>query len=407
MLKNTHNIEVNGFVADGFERVLEQFAEHLHTREEKGAAFCATKDGEVVVDIWGGHRDVKRQKPWEEDTAALMFSVTKGLAAAVMLQLYEAGKFDYDMPVAEIWPEFAQNGKAEITIRTLMNHRAGLPALEQPLALAEAIDPKNADKIAKAIAAQKPIWKPEEGQAYHATTYGLYVIELFRRLCEQPFSEFFQEHIAKPLEADVWIGTPEKYASRIAEIEAPSGLQRLKGMIPHIIKGGTAEGNVGRSFLKPGGLAKKALLNPKLPGGSPTDYNLPNIRKHAILWAGGIGTAKGIAKIFGAMANGGEYQGTRILKEDTLRTVYPKQGWSDLDGVLGKPVGWSQGFLKEEAGLFSRNAEGFGHAGLGGALGWADPISRVSIGYVTNNLDWRIRSPRCMRLCKAVFNCIP
>ncbi len=140
-------VVMDGYVAKGFEGVSEQFAAHLTSGEEKGASFCVTKDQEVVVDLWGGYSDLKRTKPWSEDTAALMFSVTKGLTALAMLKLHEAGKFEYDMPVAAIWPEFAQQGKSEVTIRTLMNHRAGLPALDQVLSMQQDLPSEILEKL--------------------------------------------------------------------------------------------------------------------------------------------------------------------------------------------------------------------------------------------------------------------
>lgn len=397
---------MEGYIAKGFERVGEQFETHLKSGEEQGASFCATHNGEIVVDVWGGHRDVQRSQPWEKDTLALFYSVTKGLAAAVMLHLHEAGVFSYDTPVAEIWPEFGQNGKERITIRTLMNHRGGLAALDKIFSLEESVRPGYLDDIAVILAKQKPLWTPEQGQAYHATTFGLYVRELFRRLCDQPFQTYFREHIAEPLGADVWVGIGSEYDERIAEIKAPSSLHRVKNMLPHIIKGGTTEANVGRAFLWPGSLVRRSMLNPALEGNNPALYNQPEIRRHPVLWGGGVGTARGLAKIYAAMANDGGYDGVRLFKKETLEPLYERQGWSKQDGVLGKPLGWSQGFLKEEVGIFSPTEESFGHAGLGGSLGWADPVHRVSIGYVTNTLDWRVRSPRCMRLCKAVFDSV-
>lgn len=397
---------MEGYIAKGFEKVGEQFKAHLSSGEEKGAAFCATYKGEIVVDIWGGHKDLKREQPWEKNTLSLFYSVTKGLAAMVMMHLHETGAFSYDMPVAELWPEFAQAGKEDITIRTLMSHRAGLAALDRVFSMKEAVNPECLDEIATVLARQEPLWTPGQGQAYHATTFGMYVHELYRRLTDKPFADYFREHIAEPMGADAWVGIGSEYNDRIAEIQAPTTVTRLKNMLPHILKGGTTEANVGRKFIKPGSIVRRAMLNPKLKGGGPELYNLPEVRKHPVLWGGGVGSARGLARIYAAMANDGVFEGTRLFKKETIEPVYERQGWSEQDGVLGKPLGWSQGFLKEEAGLFAPSEESFGHAGLGGSLGWADPVHRVSIGYVTNTLDWRVRSPRCIRLCKSVFNSV-
>ena len=398
--------QVKGFVAAGFERVQEQFLEHLRSGEERGAALCVTKDQEIVVNIWGGYQDKAKQQPWQEDTLCLMYSVTKALAATVMMKLHEQGRFTYEMPVSEIWPEFGQAGKEDMTIKTLLSHRGGLPALDDVLCLEEIFEPsKQADLVAR-LASQKPLWTPGEGQGYHALTYGLYVHELYKRLEEQPFGMFFREHIAEPLGADVWVGVDDTLAPRIAEVEPPSTLKRLAGMLPHIIKGGTTEANVGRSFFKRGSISKRALLAIKSERGGPEAYNLPDVRKHPVLWAGGIGSAQGIARIFGMLANDGQLGDVNIFEEGFLRPVYQREGWSTQDAVLGKPLGWNRGFLKEEVGMFSNNEESFGHSGLGGALGWADPVNRVSIGYITGSLDWRVRSPRCLRLCDAISSCV-
>jgi CubicO group peptidase (beta-lactamase class C family) len=399
---------LHGFVAEGYAPVRETFARHLASGEQRGGAFAVYRRGEKVVDLWGGaaHRGGRGgpARPWVEDTVSMMFSVTKGLAALVFLKLHEQGAFSYDEPVAGRWKSFGVGGKAELTIRTLLNHRAGLPAIAAPLTVEDVALPERRPKVVRALEAQAPLWAPDTEQAYHATSFGLFVAELFRRVCpERDLATFFRTELAEPLGADLWLCAPEALDPRIATLYPPSLATRLRGMGPAILSGAGADGYVGRAFITPGSTARGAFLNPIVPGGDVRIYDRAPARRTPLLWVNAVGNARGLARMYAPLANGGEAFGVRLVQAASLAPLHRRQSWSPQDRVLGKPLGWSQGFLKEETTVFCPHPESFGHAGLGGGLGWADPVTGTSIGYVTNTLDWRVRSRRTMELCDALY----
>lgn len=284
-----------------------------------------------------------------------------------------------------------------------MNHCGGLAALDHAFDLKDFLDNDKQEEVSSILARQTP--DPAIKQGYHMVTYGMYVMEIYKRLTDQPFSDFFREHIAGPVDANVWVGAPDSVDDSVVEIEEPGTLTRLTGMVSAILRGGSTEATLGRSLFKSGSVSRRVLVNSTLGQKGVEAYNQPEVRRKSLLWGSGVGSARGLAKIYGVLANGGVTDnGTRVFKTETIEPVTKRQLWLGIpDLVLGKPASWAQGFLKEEDGLFSPGEAGFGHSGLGGALGWADPDRNLGFGYVNNCLDWRVRSPRCLRLCKATY----
>lgn len=402
------NVSVHGFVEPGFQPVWDTFARSLASGEERGGAVAVTHRGRLVVDLWGG--EARRSTPseagapWRADTLACVFSATKGMAALALLRLHEAGAFDYDAPVAHYWPGFGQAGKAQISVRTLLNHRAGLPALDTKLSLEQFTEPGRWPEVVEAMERQRPAFRPGSRQAYHATTYGMYVAELFRRLSpDQDFGAYFRAHVAQPLDAEVWVGAPAERDPQICRLYPLSIKERVRRLGPELFDRGSTDGTVGRAILRPGSLVRRTFLNPEIEKMNPATYNRVPARRSALLWASGVASARGLAKVYAPLANEGEAFGVRLCAPRSLEPLYLRQSWSERDRIMSKPMGWSQGFLKEQTGLFSPNPQAFGHAGLGGALGWADPVARTSFGYVTNTMGWRVRPTRCLDLCQAVY----
>src|SRR5687767_4123309 len=222
--------EIHGFVNPGFEAVREAFAENFAKRREVGAACCAYHKGEKVVDLWGGVRNIATGEPWEENTMALVYSTTKGLAAMTLAVAHSRGWLDYDAPVSKYWAEFAQNGKEKITVRQLLAHQAGLFALDVPIDKSLVAD---LDRLAEVLARQKPAWEPGTRQGYHAVTIGFYEGELLRRIDPQHRSlgQFFQDEIATPLGLDFYIRLPESIPdSRLAPLIDPGFSEMLLGL---------------------------------------------------------------------------------------------------------------------------------------------------------------------------------
>jgi CubicO group peptidase (beta-lactamase class C family) len=204
---------VDGFVSAGFEPVRESFERSFAQGKELGAAVALYRGTEALVDLWGGYRDVAATQPWERDTMVLVLSATKGIAGLAVALANSSGLLDYEEPVAAYWPEFAQNGKGEITVRQLLSHQAGLPAVDEKLDYSVLGD---LDRMASILARQRPAWKPGTRHGYHALSLGWYENELIRRVdpSHRSIGRFFQEEIAVPMELDFHIGLPPTFPSR-------------------------------------------------------------------------------------------------------------------------------------------------------------------------------------------------
>jgi CubicO group peptidase (beta-lactamase class C family) len=395
---------VQGHVAPGFEPVRAAFEANFRTGGELGASLCVYRRGEVIVDLWGGAADAGG-RPFEPDTLSLVFSSTKGLVAAAVLMLADRGLLDYDAPVTRYWPEFGQSGKSDITVRTLLNHRAGLCAVDPPLELLDfAMDP---DKVAQVCAAQAPRWAPGTDQGYHATTYGMYVGELFRRVAGETVGTFIRREIARPLSADVHLGLPAHLEHRVATTFRARNRDVVLGMLPALAFSGGLEGRVYRQVVRGNTDTAAAFANPgDLGPKGVANLNRRLTRATELPWMGAHCSARGLARVYSALAGDGSLDGARLVRPETLTPLHRRQSWVEMDRVLRKPIGWAQGFVKEETRLFSPNEASFGHPGAGGPLGWADPVEGLGIGYVMNRMSHYVRSPRAVALCHALYRCL-
>ena len=285
---------VEGFVCPGFEAVREAFVENFDRRGELGGACCAYHRGEKVVDLWGGIRNKKTSEPWERDTMVLVYSATKGLAAMALAVAHSRGWLDYESPICEYWPEFAQQGKEKITVRHLLAHQAGLFAFSEPVDRNVVAD---LDRLAAVMARQKPAWEPGTRQAYHALSLGFYQGELLRRVDPQHRSlgQFFQDEIASPLGEDVYIRLPESIPdSRLATLTPPAMMKMLVAFpIRLTLDSMNPRSNIHRAL----------IANPG--AGIVHDKQSVYARNLEVPSGGGVGTARGIAHAYGVLANGG------------------------------------------------------------------------------------------------------
>lgn len=402
--------QIHGWVAPGFEAVRETFQANFAQRGEVGAAFVVRRHGEVVVDLWGGMADPEAGRPWEQDTAGVVFSATKGLMAIALLMLTDQGQLDLDAPIASFWPGFAAHGKQAITTRMLLNHRAGLSVLDAPLELDVFPAPekgRNAPTV-HAIAAmenQVPHWTPDTDQGYGACAFGAFTGEIVRRLTGRTAGTWFADEIARPLGLHAWIGLPAEERKRVARLLPVSREERVRFQVPSALARRTHEGRLFRRVIAgKRSLSGRALLNPTLGPRQFEALNDPEVLAHELPWMNAVCTADSLSRAYAALL--GEIDGVRLVRPEALRPVRLRQSWSQRDRVLQKPLGFSQGFVKDELTLFSPTPAAFGHPGAGGALGWADPDAGLTFGYVMNRMDWRIRSPRAVGLCRAVYACL-
>jgi CubicO group peptidase (beta-lactamase class C family) len=393
-LKNT---EIQGFVSPGYESVRDAFAENFSRRHELGAACCIFHKGEKVVDLWGGIRNKATGEPWEEDTMVVVYSTTKGLAAMTMAVANSRGWLDYEERVSTYWPEFAQQGKEDVTVRQLLAHQAGLFAFDEPVDRNTVAD---LDRLAIILARQKPAWEPGTRQGYHAISLGFYENELLRRVDPQHRSlgQFFQDDIAPLLGLEFYIRLPESMPnSRLAVVESPSFLKLLIGF-PFLLT---------IDSLNPRSNIYRALIaNP----GSQIVHDEQHIyaRNLEVPSGGGVGTARAIAKAYSIFATGGEELGLgRATLEGLKAPAVPSQH-GFYDECMRGEARFSLGFMKPSQSWPFPDPSAYGHPGAGGSLGYADPQRRIGYAYVTNRMGVKLDGdPRDLALRDALYSATP
>lgn len=390
---------VQGHVADGFEDVRREFERNFTHRRELGAAVAAYVDGEKVVDLWGGVRDARATDPWEEDTLVVVYSTSKGLAAMTVALAQSRGWLDYDEWVTTYWPEFGQAGKQGVTVRQLLGHEAGVPVIDHRLNARILAD---FDRLADAIAAQAPLWRPGDRHGYHGVSLGWYEGELIRRVDPQhrTLGRVFAEEIAAPLGLDFYFGLPDDVPkSRLARIERAPFWRALTGSrdLPPGMR---------LAFLNPRSVTSRTFMNPRMLSAAHVDSS--EYRHLEFPAGGGIGTARSIARAYSAFATGGAELGLRseTLEELSRYPAPPRLGWHDE--VLKVDTAFSLGFSRPLAPFFfGSGPRAFGHPGAGGSFAFADPDRRVSFAYVMNRMGFYLNDdPREKPLRDALYRCL-
>jgi CubicO group peptidase (beta-lactamase class C family) len=382
---------IDGAVDAAFEPVRRAFRDNFAARGEVGAALAVIVRGRTVVDLWGGMADPVTQRPWRRDTLCLVFSATKGATALCAHVLASRGLLDLGAPVAHYWPEFAAAGKEEIPVRMLLNHQAGLAALDGRLPEGALLD---WDRMAAALAAQRPNWTPGSAHGYHALTFGWLVGEVVRRVSGRSLGRFFRDEIAVPLGLDFWIGLPEELEPRVC---------RLRMAPPH-----HESSEIMRAMVIPTSLTARAFANP--PGLlRASQVNSRAVHAAEIPAANGIGTAIALAGMYAALA---EPKVVEIVGRDTLAAMSRTESEGE-DLVLLLPTRFASGFMKSvdnrprDSALLGPNDAAFGHVGAGGSLGMADPAAGVAIAYVMNQLGPGVMlNERGQSLIDAVYECL-
>ena len=391
-MKTPTELHVEGSVSEGFEPVRKAFVENFVSRGELGGAVCVYQDGEKVVDLWGGLRDRASGAPWREDTMAIVHSTTKGMSAMVLALAHSRGFFDYDERVATYWPEFAQNGKEQITVRQLLAHQAGLFGFDEPVDREVVAD---LDRLAEIMARQRPAWEPGERTAYHAISLGFYEGELIRRVdpAHRTLGQVFEDEIRKPLDIDFYIRVPESVPDdRLAALEPPPLWKRLTQMpLPMTI-----------AAMNPRSVLHRSLVaNP-----GTTFYLDPQhvvVRNLEAPAGGGVGNARALAKAYGVFANGGAELGLRPETIAALMAPAIPSRHGFYDELFRGPAKFSLGFMKPNESFRFGHAGAFGAPGTGGSLGYADPAVGIGYGYVTSRMGLHLNGdPRDVALRAAI-----
>ncbi|MFJ3586342.1 serine hydrolase domain-containing protein [Streptomyces sp. NPDC090127] len=388
-------MDVRGTVTAGYEPVRDAFLRNFEHRGERGAAVAVYRDGVKVVDLWAGTKDAPGAEgdgavPWAVDTAQVVRSATKGVAAAVPLLLHQRGQLDLDGPVGTYWPEFKAAGKERVTVRQLLAHQAGLPVLDRPLTLAEALDPATAQA---AIAAQAPVWEPGTAHGYHAHTFSWLLSGLVHRVTGRTIGRWIAEEIARPLGLDLWVGLPADEAYRVGrlgpvdELEPPdSGALKLR-----------PKRSVTEAYRNPDSLTRRAfgVIDPK------PDENDPAYRAAELPGSAGVSTARALARFYASTL--GPVDGGRRLFAPATLTLARTEESAGPDRVLMVGTRFGLGHMLHGPASPLLGPTSFGHPGRGGSLGFADPESSIAFGYVTNGMRKTVTAdPRAQALVRAV-----
>lgn len=360
--------EIHGTVAPGFESVRDAFAANWEQQGEVGASVCATVDGEVVLDLWGGTATYDDgERAWEEDTIINVWSTTKTMSFLCCLLLADRGELDLYAPVANYWPEFRAAGKEDVATRHIMGHTAGLSGWDAPLEMSDLLDH---DKLVALHAAQAPWWEPGSASGYHAISQGYLLGEIVKRIDGRSIGQFFAEEIAGPLDADFHIGTAADHDARVAHVIPPAfGL----GADPDA------------ELPDENSIAWRTLSNPMMDAAysSTTGW-----RRAEVPAAGGHGNARSVAAIHTLTANGGMANGKQIMSAEALDRIFEVQAEGFDQVLIGTELKLGMGFgLPSPMLPLPPESKVCFWGGWGGSLAIADMDQKLSFSYVMNRME--------------------
>ena len=354
------SIPIEGTCDPAFAAVRDMFEQNFRKRNEIGAAVCVYKDGNKVVDLWGGHKDLARANPWRADTIVIMNSIAKSMCALCTHILIDRGAIDFDAPVARYWPEFAAAGKQGVLIRHVLSHTDGVIFCDHA--------PPGSwfdwDVHIRAIEKQEPAWEPGTKGAYNSINIGFILGEVVRRVTGQTIGAFLREAVTEKLDADYHIGLRPDELARVSDMHRN----------PH------------NTFFKiaadPSTPLGRAFLSAPAFG---YFQNCPEIRVCEVPSFGGHGNARAVAKIYAALAGDGSIDGVRILSEAALQRA-GQLVWDDQCIMTQRHLRMGYGFMHNEPGTapMGTNMAAFGHTGTGGAFAWCDRDRNLAFAYCTN-----------------------
>jgi len=378
---SSDDIEVHGHCKPGFERLREAFETGFQLGEEVGASVSLVVDGETVVDLWGGYKDREKTQKWDEDTIVCCMSSSKGISAISIAMAIDRGLLDLDEPVATYWPEFAQNGKEELPLRYILDHRAGLPYVEElPQGTMDDFD-ANAAQLAR----QKPLWEPGTVACYHVQSQGYLLGEILRRVTGKKIGEFFRSEVSEQLGVDFHIGLTDEEQERCAEFIVAPEVFAARGTTPPTL--------LTRGW-------------DQMPEGDMQDIlNSRQWREADVSSASGHGNGRALARVWGAVARGGEMNGVRLFSPETAELLGTQQH-EEVEVRAGRRYRQGLGVTLSGGPImnYGPNPNAFGHGGVGGSLGFADPDLKAGFGYSPNNMNSTPDSgPRVARLVTALY----
>ena len=372
---------VEGFVGPGFEEVGQAFAANFAERGEVGASVCVIIDGRTVVDLVGGWTDDEQTREWQSDTLVDVYSTGKGLLTILALELVGEGRLSLDQPIADVWPEFGAAGKAKVTLRHALTHRAGVPAIREPLTDDDLYD---WHRMTAALAATEPWWEPGTRHTYHTNTFGHLVGEIIRRVTgEMPGQRL--RRLADQVDADVWFGVPAEHLHRCADVIWAPG-RAMPSFDPHSLEGEAQMLALG--YANPPGYSSMGVVNSV----AWRTAQVPSTNGHA--------TASGVARMYAGVLDRSWIPAALLADATRVQSSGPCT-------VLGEDVQFGLGFTPTgDRRPLGTNPHSFGHFGTGGSLGFADPDAGLAFGYVMNHVIPRWQSTRNRALIDALYRAL-
>ncbi len=371
-------MNITGHVAQGFEPVREAFARNFADDLELGAGFAVWRGDDLIVDLVGGYADRTKANAWDERTLTPVYSTTKPVAALVVAMLVDQGRLDYDAPVADVWPEFAAEGKGAITLGEALSHQAGLPGFADPIDAGLWLDPP---ALAAELAKRPPMWGRGEGLGYHPLTWGYIVGEVVRRASGRTVGTILREDVCGPLGIDFWLGLPESEHDRVAQVMKPKEPTRF----------GERNEALKAAFLVPWAVANRG-------GAEWRMTEIPSANGHA--------TAKALARLYSAYALRGRIGGQRLFSEETWEEL-TRPRVSGPDRILPGRVAFGAGVMLNAPLIYGPNPDTLCHSGWGGSGAFGDPALGLAGGYVMNRQGSDLlRDDRRSRLIDALYGCL-
>lgn len=393
---------VKGYAHPDFYSVADKLSAQIKRAKNWGGAVTVYHKGECVVDIWGGFKD-QYENPWQEDTLALSFSTGKGIASTLLHIYADRGLVDYDEPVAKYWPEFAQAGKQNITVRQILSHQAGL------YNFSDIIEDENTlydwEKRVALLAQAKPVHKPGEAYGYHAFTYGELVGEICQRVGKKPLAELLKEEVSDPLDLDgLFIGLPESELGRVATY--PKAFKAGYPVMEKLIKERRDKEKGPLTYIVDKAVKSSKLLNAFGFKGAERSviesFNSPALFQSGNASIGGVFTARSLAKVYDNLLSSGDNNSKGLISAKTLSQIQ-KQQVKGNDRILLAPNLWCLGY--HQINLFGFSKSGFGHAGSNGSAAFADPKTGLAFA-VTNTEQPVCAMTRLMGMSRAVAKCV-
>ncbi len=347
--------EINGFCSAEHQSLRDAFAQNFAEGHEVGASLCMTLNGETIIDVWGGYRDLAKTKPWREDTIVCLFSATKIPTTVCALICIDRGLLDLDKPIATYWPEFAQHGKGDTTVRHALTHRANVPGFREPISAEQFAD---WNLVIERIAAEKP-WFENHPVCYHAYTYGHILGELVQRVTGASLRDFLHEELTGPLGADILLGLQHR-----ADLDRLADFVNTKPL-PHV--------DVGERVFKATTLP---IEDPRWT----SDWNLVSMVNPG---GGGFSNARGMCRLATMLAMEGAVEGKRYLSAEIVREAAREQVY-DTCPMLG-PIRLGLGFGLDGSEFPAPTPDAFHWGGYGGAWCFMDAKRHLAGAYIMNN----------------------